>query len=145
MLAPVWTPSNGYKLCASTVRRHLIGMGYTSYTATRRPLGKPPQIKQSLIFGKDDQHWLNHWNNVIWSDEAHFEVLNCKNGTLFRRLKSESNDPFNFIPRVQGGGGSVTVCGCMSGSARGSLKIYSERVNGPAYININKDELPMFI
>ena len=33
----------------------------------------------------------------------------------------------------------------MSGGARGSLKIYSGRVNGPAYINIIKDELPMFI
>jgi hypothetical protein len=33
MLAAEWTLSNGNKLCASTVRRRLISMGYKSYTA----------------------------------------------------------------------------------------------------------------
>ena len=56
MLAVQWTPSNGKKLCASTVRRRLIGMGYKSYTAKRKPLRKPAQIKQRLIFAKDHQH-----------------------------------------------------------------------------------------
>ena len=41
--------------------------------------------------------------------------------------------------------GSVSVCGCMSGGARGPLMIYTERANGAAYIEIIKDALPMFI
>ena len=48
-------------------------------------------------------------NNVISSDEAHFEVLNRKNHVLVRRLKSEINESFNFVPRVQDGGGVVSV------------------------------------
>ncbi|CAF2111022.1 unnamed protein product, partial [Rotaria magnacalcarata] len=35
MLAHEWTLSNGKRLCASTVRRRLITMGYKSYTAKR--------------------------------------------------------------------------------------------------------------
>lgn len=46
---------------------------------------------------------------MIWSDEAHFEVLNRKNRVFVRRLKEEKDEPFNLIPRVQGGGGSVSV------------------------------------
>ena len=145
MLSAEWALLNGQKVSACTVRRRLISMGCKSYTAKRKPLRTPAQIKQRLTFAKDDQHWLNEWNNVIWSDEAHFEVLNRKNGSFVRRLKSESNEPFNFIPRVQGGGGSVSVWGCMSGGARGPLMIYTGRVYGAAYIEIIKDALPMFI
>ncbi|CAF4934189.1 unnamed protein product, partial [Rotaria socialis] len=139
MLAAEWTLSNGKKLCASTVRRRLISMGYKSYTAKRKPLRTPAQIKKRLTFAKDHQYWSNEWNNVIWSDEAHFEVFNRKNRTLVRRLKSENNEPFNFVPRVQGGGGTVSVWGCMSGGARGPLMIYTGRLNGPAYIKTIQD------
>ncbi|CAM4908505.1 unnamed protein product [Rotaria socialis] len=106
---------------------------------------KPAQIKQRVIFARDHQYWTTEWNNVIWSDEAHFEVLNRKNGSLVRRLKSESNEPFNFVPRVLGGGGSVSVWGCMPGGGRGSLVVYTGRVNGLSYIKIIQDALPDFI
>ncbi|CAF3008047.1 unnamed protein product [Rotaria socialis] len=85
------------------------------------------------------------WNNIIWSDEAHFEVLNRKNRTFVRRLRSEADQPFNFVPKVQGGGGSVSVWGCMVGGARGPLVIYSGKVDGPAYVNIIEEALPSFI
>ncbi|CAF4645019.1 unnamed protein product [Rotaria sp. Silwood2] len=145
MLAAEWNSSNGKQLCASTVRRRLINMGYKSYTTKRKPLRTPDQIKQRLKFANDHKHWLKEWQNIIWSDEAHFEVLNRKNRTFVRRLKSESNEPFNFVPRVQGGGGSVSVWGCMSGGARGPLVTYTGRLNGPAYVKVIEEALPMFI
>ena len=145
MLSAEWALSNGKRVSACTVRRRLITMGYKSYIVKRKPLRTPARIKRRLTFAKDHQHWLNEWNNVIWSDEAHFEVLNRKNGSFVRRLKSVSNEPFNFIPRVQGGGGSISVWGCMSGGARDPLTIYTGRTNGAAYIKIIKGALPMFI
>ncbi|CAF3301290.1 unnamed protein product [Rotaria sp. Silwood2] len=84
-------------------------MGYKSFTVKRKPLRKPTQIKQRLKFAKEHKHWLDEWNNVMWSDEAHFEVLNRKNGTYIRRLQLEINQPFNLILHVQGG-----ECGCPS-------------------------------
>ncbi|CAF2177571.1 unnamed protein product [Rotaria magnacalcarata] len=89
--------------------------------------------------------WTTGWNNVIWSDETHFEVLNRKNGSLVRRLKLENNEPFNFARRVQGGGESVSVWGCMSGGGRGSLVVYTGRVNSPSYIKIIQDVISNFI
>ena len=37
-----------------------------------------------------------------------------KNRSYVRRLPSESDKPFCFRPRVQGGGGSVSVWGAMT-------------------------------
>ncbi|CAF1375186.1 unnamed protein product [Rotaria sordida] len=111
--------SNGKRLSAQTIRRRLVDMGYKSYTAKRKPYRKPSQRKQRLSFARQHQYWMKEWNNIIWSDEAHFEV--------------------------QGGGGSVSVWGCMSGGVRGPLVMYSGNVNGPAYIKIIEEALPMFI
>lgn len=145
MLATEWTLSNGKHLCASTARRCLISMGYKSYTAKRKPLRTPAKVKSRLTFAKDHQYWLDEWNYVIWSDEAHFEVLNRKNRTLVRRLKLESNEPFNFVPRAQGGGGVGSVWGCMVGNVCGPLMIYTGRINSRAYIKTIEGVLPMFI
>ncbi|CAF1572904.1 unnamed protein product, partial [Rotaria sordida] len=97
------------------------------YTAKRKPLRTFNQINQRLTLAKEHEHWLDEWNNFIWSDEAHFEVLNRKKGTYIRRLKSKINQSFNFIPRVQGGGGCVSVWRCISGGARGLLVVYNVR------------------
>ena len=77
----------------------------------------------------------------MWSDEAHFEVYR----TFVGRLKSHSNQPLNFLPRVQGDGGHVSIWGYMSGGARGPLVIYSGKINRLAYIKIIEEALPTFI
>ncbi|CAF3364833.1 unnamed protein product [Rotaria socialis] len=46
---------------------------------------------------------------------------------------------------MQGGGGSISVWGCMVGGARGPLVIYSGKVDGPAYVKIIEEALPSFI
>ena len=45
----------------------------------------------------------------MWSDGAHFEIFDYWNRSLVRRLRKERDEPFNFVSRVQGGGGSVSV------------------------------------
>ena len=137
--------SNGKRLSAQTIRRRHLDMGYKSYTVKRKPVLKPAQQKARLSFALEHQYWSQEWNNIIWSDESHFEVLNSKNRVVVRRLPRESNEPFNFMPRVQGGGGSVSVWGCMSGGARGPLVIYSGNLNSRAYIQLIEEALSMFI
>ena len=58
------------------MRHRLISVGYKGYTDKRKSLRIPAQIKEHITFAKDHQHWLNKWNNVIWSDEAHLKVFN---------------------------------------------------------------------
>ncbi|CAF2034593.1 unnamed protein product [Rotaria magnacalcarata] len=91
MLAAEWILSNDKKLCGSTVRRRLISMGYKSYTAKRKPLRTPAQIKKHLTFAKDHQYWSNEWNNVIWNDEAHLKFLIAKIALSSRDLNPIEN------------------------------------------------------
>ena len=67
------------------------------------------------------------------------------NQVLVRRLKSEINKSFDFVPLVQGGDGVISVWRCMSGGARGPSMIYNGKLNSPAYINVIEEALPMFI
>ena len=85
------------------------------------------------------------WDNIIWSEEAHFEVFNRKNCTFVRRRPSEYDQHFNFVPKVQGGSDCVSVWGCIAGGARGSLVVYPGKLNGSAYLKVIEEVLPLFI
>ncbi|CAM4973016.1 unnamed protein product [Rotaria socialis] len=111
----------------------------------KKPLRTPAHKKQRFLFAREHQYWSQEWNNIIWSDEAHFEVLNRKNRTFVRRLRSEADQPFNFVPKVQDGGGSISVWECMASGARGPLVTYSGKVDGRAYVKIIEEALPSFI
>ncbi|CAF3380299.1 unnamed protein product [Rotaria socialis] len=106
-----------------------------------------PETSIVLMHDQMKQQFASNieWNHIIWSDAAHFEVLNRKNRTCVRRLRSEADQRFNFVPNVQGGEGSISVWGCMAGGARGPLVIYSGKVDGRAYVKIIEELLPSFI
>ena len=141
-----WILSNGKTVAASTVRRRLLEAGYYSYTAKRKPYRTAAHKRKRLEFANGHIDWLpNDWENIIWSDEAHFELFNRKNRTFVRRLMTEIDKPFSFVPRMQKGGGSVSVWGCMTSAGTGPLVFYEGRVNGQAYIQIIGDALPRFI
>ncbi|CAF4907448.1 unnamed protein product [Rotaria socialis] len=137
--------TNGKRLSARTVRRRLLDMGYKSYQAKKKPLRTLAHKKQRFFFAREHQYWSQEWNDIIWCDEAHFKVLNRKNRTFVRRLRSEVDQSFNFVPKVQGGGGSIRSGGCMAGGARGPLVIYSGKVDERAYVKILEEALPSFI
>ncbi|CAF4484534.1 unnamed protein product, partial [Rotaria magnacalcarata] len=76
---------------------------------------------------------------------SHFEVFNRKKKSFVRRLPSESDKPFNFQPRVQGGGGSISVWGIMTAKGAGPLVFYDGRMNGPTCISVIEPVLLSFI
>ena len=145
-LASEWNLSNGKSISSSTVRRRLLNAGYRSYTTKRKPYRKRNHCSIRLRFAQQCSNWnFGDWKNVIFSDEAHFEVFNRKNRSFVRRLPSESDAPFNFKPRVQGGGGSISVWGAMTAKGVGPLVFYDGRLNGQNYINLIEPELLPYI
>ncbi len=84
--------------------------GYKSYTTKRKPYRKSHHRYTRLKFARDHYRWtFNEWENVIFSEESHFEVFNQKNRSYVRRFQSEVDASFNFHPCIQGGGGSTSV------------------------------------
>ena len=46
---------------------------------------------------------------------------------------------------MQGGGGCVNVWDCIAGGAKGSLGMYSGKLNEGAYVKVIEEALPLFI
>ena len=120
----------------------LFNVGYKSYIAKR----KPSHCSSRLCFAEKCSDWhFSNWKNVIFSDESHFEVFNRKNPPYVCRLPSESDKPYCFRRRGQGGGGSVNVWGSTSSKGVGPFVFYDNRMNGRNYIDAVKHELVPYI
>ncbi|RNA06764.1 transposase [Brachionus plicatilis] len=64
---------------------------------------------------------------VIFSDESNFEVFNRKSNVIFH--------PKFCIPRLQNGGGSAGIWGCISFKGTSKCNINTGRINQFVYIN----------
>ena len=56
----------------------------------------------------------------------------------------EKDQPFCFQPRIQGGGGSVSVWGYFTAHGTGLLLFYEGRLNARSYIDLISEELPSY-
>ena len=74
--------------------------------------------------------------NVIFTEESHFGVCKKKSRSFVGHIPSGDDAPFNFQPRVQGGGSSINVWGegMMTAKKVDPLIFYDGRLDGPTYI-----------
>ena len=146
-LSSEFTLSNGHTLIsARTIRRRVFDAEYRSYTDKRKPIRNSSQRKVRLHFANDYIAWLSYdWKRIIWTDEAYFELFNRKNRTVVRRTRSESEKTFSFVPRMQKGGGKISLWVCMISEGIVDLVFHDGRVNGETYIHVIGHTLTRFI
>ena len=120
-------------------------MGYKSYRAKKKSLRTPAHKKQGFFLFVNINTSVVKWDNVIWSQEAHFEVFNRKNCTFVHRRRLEYDQPFNFVPKVQGSSGCVSVWGFIADGARGPQVMHSGKLNGGACAKVIEETFPLFI
>ena len=114
------------------MRKILISRGIGSYTAQRKPLLRVTDIMKRRKWCKERLNWsVEEWSRVIFSDESNFQEFNRKSKVMVKRLGSEKYDTKFCVPRLQGGGGSVGIWGCIS--HKGSANIYDGRIDQYAY------------
>ncbi|CAF3044767.1 unnamed protein product [Rotaria socialis] len=115
---------------------------------------RPGQGRKKLTTFKEDRYLLNLMkkdrrksSRQLASDwnSSHEKSISARTKSFVRRLSSESDKPFNFQPRIQGGGGSISVRGIMTAKGGGPLVFYDGRMNGPTYISIIELVLLPFI
>lgn len=125
-----------------TVRKVLRNKGLLSYVAIRKPLLTLRDRLKRKKWCKDRLLWtVEDWSRVIFSDESNFEVMNRKGRVIVKRFKSEKYHSRYVTPRLQGGGGSVGIWGCISHKGRGLCNIYTGRINQYSYLEILKNSL----
>ncbi|MDQ5930221.1 MAG: hypothetical protein QG594_2008 [Bacteroidota bacterium] len=125
-----------------TVRRSLQRRGIGTYTAKRKPLLTKKHMIKRFNWCRDRLHWdVEQWSKVIFSDESNYELVNRKSKIRVKRLRNEAYNPRFCQPRLQGGGGSVGIWGCISHKGTGISEVYTGRINQHLYKNTLENAL----
>ena len=93
-----------------TVSRILRDFDMVSYIAPRKPRITPAQRRTRVACCYEHLSWsVNHWSNVVFTNESNYETLNRENRIYIRRFP---HDPTRFErsrQRVHRGGGIINV------------------------------------
>ena len=118
-----------------TVGRRLIDRKLYSYVAARKPLLKPlDRIRRVNFCRKLLAMTDQQIRSIIWSDEANFTIINRKNKVLVRRFANEKYHQRYLQPRIQNGGGSTGIWGCIAYDGPGHHTLFDGRVNRWNYV-----------
>ena len=110
----------------------------------RKPLVTRRQRENRINFAKKYQTWSEEdWLNVLWSDEATFNVTCNRGSHVYRRRGSDPLDP-RYLKNTDKFPDSLMVWGCFSGSGLGPLVVLPRnlRVNQNVYLELLSDHLP---
>ena len=130
------------KVSKATIRRLLIKKGLESHTAVRKPLLTAKDRIKRYKWCKQRLNWTdNDWGRVIFSDESNFEVFNRKSRVIVKRFDNEKYHPKFCVPRLQNGGGSAGIWGCISSKGTGVCNIYTGRINQFVYKDTLENQL----
>ena len=118
----------------STISRHLKAFGRPSRSPSLKCGLSDTHKLARYMWAKDHQHWDDHWNSVIFSDESTFQLHN--NSMQFVR-RPKGKRYFNkyvhskFNPSVA----SVNVWAAMSSKGISKLHFITGRLDGHRYVN----------
>ena len=130
------------QISRQTVNRRLIERKLSSYVAVRKPLLKPSDKTKRKQFCKKKLAMSNdQLRRIIFSDESNFTVINRKNRVIIRRRHNEKFHSRFIVPRLQNGGGSVGIWGCITCDGPGLSFLYDGRMNGERYIETLENAL----
>ena len=89
-----------------TVSRILLDFDMVSYIAPRKPQITPAQRCNRVACSYEHLSWsVNHWSNVVFTNESNYEILNRKNRIHIRRFRHDSTRVERSQQRVHGEGG----------------------------------------
>lgn len=120
-----------------TVNRRLLSFNLRSYMATSKPLLTQRHVDNRLAWCIARKDWTYaKWANVIFSDESNYQLINRKTTPKVRRLPDEKYDPKFVKKKVQGGGGSIGIWGCIGELGAGFCATYTGTLNASRYESI---------
>lgn len=131
----------GIKVSRQTVNRRLLERNLKSCVATRKPLLTKENRKARFIWCQEKLSWTaEKWKTVLFSDESSFQLFSNRPRRI-RRSVSEKYNEDCLAPKVQKGGGSVMIWGCLSGKGKGEMCFVEGTVNSDKYIDIMENTM----
>ena len=132
-----WQNAIGVHVSRTLVNSRLVRTGYRARRPLRKPLLSQRHRQRRLAWARD-HHRLGpqHWSHVVFSDEARFEVYRQDGRIRVRRRVEELYHEACILPRVQAGGGGITVWGAFHAGEKSDLVILDGNLDQYQYIHI---------
>ena len=125
------------RLAVRTVRARLLQAGLKSCVAARKPLLTAEHCRRRRAFAAAHHNWtVDHWKQVLWSDESSFQVFCGGSRVIVRRRVGERFHKNCINPTVKHGGRSLMVWGCMSWLGVGQLYRCEGTMNQDQYLDV---------
>ena len=127
------------------VNLRLIRAGYFA----RRPLKKLLLLQRHrqarMDWARNHLRWRpGHWQHVIFSDESRFLLYRIDGRIRVRRQQHEAYNEDCIVPRVQAGGGGVTIWGAFHHGGKCDLHIVDGNLDQYQYLQILEEKLLPF-
>ena len=116
-------------------------MGFRARVACKKPLISLKNWKKRLAYYNKHKSWrLKQWKNVIFINESKFNLITNDGRVAIWRQKGERFLPSCTRKTIQGGGGNVMFCGCISYKDKGPLIEVTNSLNAYGYISAILDQ-----
>ena len=140
-----WQNATNVPVSRELVNKRLVSAGYYA----RRPLSKPllqqRHRRQRLQWAREHHAWrAQHWTHVVFSDEARFEVYRRDGRVRVRRRHQERYNEACILPKVQAGGGGITIWGAFHAGGKSDLVVIDGNLNQVKYQRILEDTMLPF-
>ena len=131
-------------LSTRTVRRRIKELEFSSHKPAKKPLLSKKQQKKRVDFGNKYLNWPEeNWLDVLWLDEATFNITSNSMSRVYRKNGRDRLDP-KYLQYTMKHPDSLMVWGCFSGRGLGDLIILpkNEKINQYNYFELLCDHLP---
>ena len=128
-------------LSNNSIRGALHKYGLFNQRRKAKPLVSIKNRMKRQRWANSLMEWpVSHWEDVIFSDECRFSLLNDSGVQRVWRTKREANNPMFFCPKVSNSL-SVMVWGCVGPNGAGRLVVCEQCLDSNYYIEILKKNL----
>ena len=133
----LWQNVTNVPASRTLVNSRLVWAGYRARRPLRKPLLSQGHRQRRLQWARDHLHLHpQHWNHVLFNDEARFEVFRKDGCIRVRRRVEELYLKACVLLRVQDGGGGITVLGAFHAGRKSPLVVLDGNLNQQQYIHI---------
>ena len=107
------------QVCVRTLQKEVHELGINSRIAVKKSFLNTKHTAERLAFAREYLDWtIEDWNNVIWTDEASFEVEKHSRTIRVWRSASEKYQQDCLVPTFKSGRISIMVRGANTGSSK---------------------------
>lgn len=125
----------------SSISNRLLEKNLRSRTAAHKPLLTKKNMLTRDEWSREHLDWTEEkWDTTIFSDESSFQLFSNR-AVRVRRTTEEKFKPECTVPKVQKGGGSVMVWGCVSAKGCGELAFIEGTMNTDKYLDVMENYL----